>query len=628
MESVERAVVKENSRTNIQAENVLMNQVQQQAIEHKDGPMMVLAGPGSGKTTVITQRVKYLIQRHHVNPASILVITFTKAAATEMKERFFRLAGKSLPVTFGTFHAVFFMILKYAYRYKASDIVREDQKFQFMKQTIARMRLDYEDENEFISSVLAEISMIKNSGIQMEHYYATSCAEEVFRELFRLYHQFLRSNHLIDFDDMLVFCKELFEQRSDILAGWQKRYPYILIDEFQDINQVQYEVVRMLAMRTKNLFLVGDDDQSIYRFRGAKPEIMMHVEKDFPGIEKLVLDRNYRCPASVTELADRLIAHNEVRYQKKVQAVSEEKGVIRNLSFALQKDEDKYLAEEIRRKYARGVSYEDIVILFRTNQQPRLLMEYLMQYNIPFRTKEKIPNIYDHWITKDILCYIRIALGSRKRSDFLQIMNRPKRYLSRDSLPCETVAFDVWEDYYKEADWMVQRLHKLFADIRMLSEMKPYSAVNYIRKAIDYESYLQEIAQIRHIDYEEMLSILDELQTGAKPFTTYEAWFLHMEDVKEKLMMRQQEMEQEAVTLSTFHGVKGLEYDYVYIPDLNEGILPYRKSVLDADIEEERRLFYVGMTRTKKELTLCHCGQINNREMNPSRFLGEIFPEK
>ena len=247
-----------------------------------------------------------------------------------------------------------------------------------------------------------------------------------------------------------------------------------------------------------------------------------------------------------------------------------------------------------------------------------------MQYNIPFRTKEKIPNIYDHWITKDILCYIKIAQGSRQRSDFLRIMNRPKRYLSRDSLPYDTVAFDVWEEYYEEADWMVQRLHKLEGDLEMLRQMKPYSAVNYIRKAVDYEGYLREIAQIRHIDYEELITVLDELQEGARPFTTYEAWYLHMDDVKEKLKHRQEEMETEAVTLSTFHGVKGLEYDYVYIPDINEGILPYRKSVLDADIEEERRLFYVGITRSKKELTLCHCSQINNREMKPSRFLDEL----
>lgn len=595
------------------------------AIEHRDGPMMVLAGPGSGKTTVITHRVRHMIEVHGIDPANILVITFTKAAAKEMKERFYHLVNeKQYPVTFGTFHAVFFMILKHAYRYKASDIVQEETKYQAMKQIVARQQVEYEDEADFITSVLAEISMVKNSGIQIEHYYAASCGEDVFRKLYELYHQFLRSNHLIDFDDMLLFTKELFEQRPDILAGWQKRYPYILIDEFQDINQVQYEVVRILSKISKNIFVVGDDDQSIYHFRGSRPEIMMHLEKDFPQIEKVYLSINYRCPTLVTRLAEKLIGHNQVRYAKDISSKSEALGQVRNLSFAHQKDQNQFLVEDIRKKHNEGVSYEDIVILYRTNMQPRLLMEYLMRYNIPFRTKERIPNIYDHWIVKDLLCYIRIALGSDKRADFLQIMNRPKRYLSRDSLPYETVAFDVWEEYYKNADWMLERLYKLRKDLKVISTLRPYSAITYIRKSVDYESYLHEICNIRRMDYDELEAILDEVMDAAKHFTTYEAWFLHIEDMREQIAKEMNDKKMDAVTLSTFHGVKGLEYEHVYITDINEGVLPYRKSVLDMDVEEERRLFYVGMTRTKNMLTLCHSGQINNKAMLPSRFLEEI----
>ncbi len=603
---------------------MIIDKMQQQAIEHKNGPMMVLAGPGSGKTTVITHRVKHLIEEHHVNPSRILVITFTKAAAMEMKERFYHLVGKQYPVTFGTFHAVFFMILKYAYRYQPSDIIQEDVKYQAMKQIVARLKLEYEDEADFISSVLAEISMVKNSDIQMEHYYSTSCGEEVFRKLYDLYHQFLRNHGLIDFDDMLIFTRELLAQRPDILAGWQERFQYILVDEFQDINQIQYEVVRMMLNGTKNLFVVGDDDQSIYRFRGARPEIMMHVEKDFPDVNKVYLSTNYRCPVGITAVAEKLIDNNEVRYHKKILSASTEQGLVHNYSFSHQKDENQFLAEDIRKKHAEGISYKDIAILYRTYMQPRLLMEYLMRYNIPFRTRDRIPNIYDHWIMKDLLCYIRIALGSDKRADFFQIMNRPKRYLSRDSLPYETVAFDVWENYYKDADWMLERIHKLQKDLKVIAGLRPYSAILYIRKSIDYESYLREICEYRHLDYEELEGILDEVTNSAKNFTTYEAWFLHMKDMKEQLSKEMNEVKTDAVTLSTFHGVKGLEYDYVYIIDINEGILPYKKSLLDADVEEERRLFYVGITRTKKELTLCHSGQIQNKEMAASRFLQEI----
>lgn len=361
-------------------------------------------------------------------------------------------------------------------------------RYQAMRQITARLQVEYEDEGEFISAVLGEISMVKNAGISPEHYYSTSCGEDVFRRLYELYHQFLHQNHLIDFDDMLILTKELFEQRPDILAGWQKRFPYILIDEFQDINQIQYEVVRMLAKRQRNIFVVGDDDQSIYHFRGARPEIMMHLEKDFSEIKKVYLSTNYRCPIKVTELAKRLISWNRVRYEKDIVAASVLEGQVRQYVFAQQKDETQFLAKEIRKKHQEGVSYEDIAILFRTNMQPRLLMEFLMRYNIPFRTKERIPNIYDHWIVKDLLCYIRIALGSDKRADFLRIMNRPKRYLSRDSLPYDTVAFETWEAYYKDADWMVERLQKLQRDLKVIAGLRPYSAILYIRKSVEYES--------------------------------------------------------------------------------------------------------------------------------------------
>lgn len=218
-----------------------------------------------------------------MNPANILVITFTKTAATEMKERFRRLVGDAnYPVTFGTFHAVFFAILKHAYHYRAENIIREEQKFQCMRGLIAKHRLEYEDETEFITAVLGEIGMVKNTGIAIANYYSKNCAEEIFRRIYSEYHEYLYQNHLIDFEDMLVYTYELFAERPDILGAWQRKYQYILIDEFQDINKIQFDVVKQLTGSAQNLFVVGDDDQSIYRFRGAKPEIMLHFKDDFP----------------------------------------------------------------------------------------------------------------------------------------------------------------------------------------------------------------------------------------------------------------------------------------------------------------------------------------------------------
>ena len=263
---------------------------QLQAIRHFEGPMMVLAGPGSGKTTVITHRVKYLVEHYGVEPGSILVITFTRAAAEEMKERFQKLMeGRRLPVSFGTFHAVFFSILKHAYRYDASNIVREEQRIRIIREMIDKHHIDVEDETEFTASILSEISMVKGEMMSLEHYYAKNCSEEIFKKLYQGYEQGLLSQGLLDFDDMLVMCYQLFRERKDILSAWQRKYRFILIDEFQDINRVQYEIMRMLAAPEDNLFIVGDDDQSIYRFRGAKPEIMLGFGKDYPQAKQTLL---------------------------------------------------------------------------------------------------------------------------------------------------------------------------------------------------------------------------------------------------------------------------------------------------------------------------------------------------
>lgn len=598
------------------------------AIRHRDGPEIVLAGPGSGKTLVITRRIQHLIEQYHISPSKILVITFTRAAAREMKERFIKLmGGRNVPVTFGTFHAVYFTILKHAYGYTASNIVKEEQRVQFIREFIHRLRLEYDDENDFIQSLLSEISLVKNTSVNLAHYYSTSCGEEVFRRIFGAYEDFLHQNHYLDFDDMLIYCKELLEQRKDILAAWQNKFQYILIDEFQDINQIQYDIVRMLAKPQNNLFIVGDDDQSIYRFRGAKPEIMLNFEKDYPGAGKAVLGINYRSGTKIVEAAKNLISHNKKRFVKDIAAASENGIPIQIRQFPNQREQNLYVIQEMNRLHQAGIAYQDMAVLFRTNVQPRYLMEQMLDYNIPFLAKDRIPNIYEHWIAKDLFTYINIALGDRTRASFLKIMNRPKRYLSRESLPYEEVAFDVWEDFYSEQGWMVQRLEKFQMDLKVIAGMRPFSAVNYIRKGVAYEDYLKEYAELRRIPFDDLMEVLDELQESAKGFESFADWFEHMEKLQEE-MAAQAELSNsntkaDAVHLSTLHSAKGLEYDTVFLIDVNEKIMPYKKAVLEADMEEERRMFYVGMTRAKSRLYLLHSRQINNKEMEPSRFLEE-----
>ena len=602
------------------------NEAQQEAVDFYQGPCLTLAGPGSGKTAVITHRTKNLIEKYGVSPSEILVVTFTKAAAMEMKERFLSLTNQtSTTATFGTFHAVFFTVLKYAYHYRAENIIRDEQKVVFIRNLLRHFPIDYEDENECIQTLLSEISGVKNSNIPIEHYYSSNFPEHTFRDVFMNYQKMLQKNRLIDFDDMLVYTYELFRERKDILSAWQRKFQYILIDEFQDINKIQFDIVKMLAAPENNLFVVGDDDQSIYRFRGARPELMLHFKDDYPEAEQILLDTNYRSQKEIVEASLRLIGCNKERFQKKIQANQEAGEPVEYAVFKSQREEITKIIWDIQAHMDRGGRYEDFAILFRTNTQPQMLMEKLLEYNIPFRMKDNVPNLYEHWIAKDIIAYMKIAMGSRYRKDFLKIMNRPKRYISRDSLDEETVAFDVWEWFYEDKPWVAERIQRLEYDIKMLSTMSPYAAINYIRRGIGYDEFCVEYADYRRMNVEDLYEVLEELQNSAKGFDTYNDWFEHIEHYTAELekIYRQQNQNPESVALATLHSSKGLEYDNVYIIDVNEGIMPYKKAVLDNEVEEERRMFYVGMTRAKKKLHLYSIEQLNHKNTDISRFIRE-----
>lgn len=602
------------------------NESQQTAIRHKDGPMLVLAGPGSGKTAVITQRTVSLIQEYGVNPSSILVITFTRAAAQEMKQRFLHTMDEEKSrVTFGTFHAIFFMVLKLAYHFENSNIVSEEQRYQLMREIISYHHLEYQDENEFIGDLLSEISRVKNERIPLEHFYSSHCGEEIFRKIYLAYDKGLRDNRLIDFDDMLTYTHELFSQRQDILTAWQKKYSYILIDEFQDINAIQWEIMKMMAAPGNNLFVVGDDDQSIYRFRGSKPEIMLGFTKDYLDAKVVNLNVNYRCAPEIVSAAGKLILHNEERFPKEIIAASEEKEAVHYSVFEEQREENAFIIEEIRKAQQTGVSLSDIAVLFRTNTQPRLLMEQMLSCNLAFRAKDRIPNVYEHWIAKDFFAYIRIAQGSDKRADFLTIMNKPKRYIGRDSLCEPQVAFDEWIRMYDEQPWIAERIEKLWHDTRLLNTMSPYAAINYIRRGIGYDDYISDYADYRNVNKEDLYEVADEIQSGARGYKTLEEWFDHISEYKKQLerMAKEGNANADSVTLATLHSAKGLEFRQVYLIDVNESVMPYKKAVLKRDIEEERRLFYVGMTRAKEKLTICSVRKLRNKEVEASRFIRE-----
>ena len=609
---------------------------QSEAIRHVDGPLLVLAGPGSGKTTVVTKRVQYLVQDCSISPSSILVITFTKAAATEMKERFTRLMEQQAQppggygnVSFGTFHAVFFNILKLSYGFTVANIITEETRRQYLKESVDRMKLEIDDENEFLTGIAGEISLIKNERVELEHYFSKNCSEEVFRKIYEGYEERKKRARLIDFDDMLVYTWELLSQRKDILSAWQKKYQYILVDEFQDINRLQYDILRLLAEPENNLFIVGDDDQSIYRFRGARPEIMLNFRKDYPQSGQVLLRDNFRSTTQIVEAAGRVIARNKTRFPKNIIARGGDGALVQSLEFPDQQQECAYILREIQSWQARGGSLRQVAVIYRTNTQPRVVIQKLMEYNLPFRVRDQVPNLFQHWIARDLFCYMRLAMGSGLRKDLLPVLNRPKRYLSRECLNDERISWEYMLDFYKDKRYVCDRIERLQYDLKMMSRMGPFAAINYIRHVIGYEEYLKEYAGFRRMNVEDLLEVLSDLQESAREYHTYEEWFIYIEkytEEMEQLKKRQQEVK-DGVHLTTMHSSKGLEYEKVFILDAAEGITPYKKAVLEPDLEEERRMFYVAMTRAKKELTICWTKKVGSHEKKPSRFLEEMQEE-
>ena len=604
------------------------NEAQTQAIQHTDGPCLVLAGPGSGKTLTIVNRVKYLIEKQKVRPEEILVVTFTRFAAAEMKSRLSLVMGKrDLPVTVGTFHGIYYGILKWAYRMNQENILSETEKYQILRGVINKERMEIFDEEDFIQDIAAEIGKVKNNRIPLEEFVSEKCSADAFRNIYRNYEQHRKELKKIDFDDMLVLCYELFRSRPDVLAQWQKKFRYVLIDEFQDINRIQYDVIRMLAQPENNLFVVGDDDQAIYGFRGADSELMLGFGKDFPNAKQILLGMNYRSTANIVQNSLKLIENNVERYSKKLEANREGGSCLHIQEVKDPVEEAEYVLEEIQKCKENGIKEEEIAILFRVHTDARAVVEAMVERKIPFQMKEHLPNIYEHFIAKDIMAYFRLATGARHRQDFLQIMNRPKRYLGRDSVAGAKISFEDMRKFYCDKDWMIDRIDQFEWDVKMLMKMAPYAAIQYIRKRIGYDDFLKEYAFTHQINRSDLNEVLAEIEEAAKAFSSVEEWFAHVEEYTETLKVKEKERNRPrpGVRLMTIHASKGLEFKQVFLIAANEGRIPYQKAKTDKEIEEERRLFYVAMTRAKDFLKICYVKIKNGKEVAPSRFVDELL---
>lgn len=601
------------------------NEAQIQAIQHNTGPCMVIAGPGSGKTTVLTHRVRYLIDRYGVNPSDILVITFTKAAAEQMKLKFKGLSeGRSSAVTFGTFHAVFFTILKTAYNYSARCIITPQIQHEFIKDQMCRFELEYDDEKEAVAGILSEISRVKGDAVNIDEYESLCIPGQSFRLIYKAYDNMLIRKHLIDFDDMIVQCRELFLQREDYRRAWQNKYKYILVDEFQDINKAQFDVVRILADGYRNLFVVGDDDQSIYGFRGSAPQIMLDFNKYYSDAVRIDMCINYRSAGNIV-LASRAVAEeNRNRYYKDITTENEQGEAVSIYEFNNLNDEKAFLVSEIRRLIDNGMYADDIAVLSRTNVIGRMYMSRLESEGIQCCDASAEQDIYEHWIGRDILTYIRIALGSRDRMDFLRIINKPVRYITRSYIS-QPVDINALKRGYAGNDQMRERIDRLLSDINMISNMSPFAAVNYIRKGIGYDEYIRDYIYEHKADKEELNNVLDELAHRACSYMTLSEWMDSIAQYLKDLDKDRKKNISEGVHMITMHCSKGLEYKTVFVTDVCEGVIPYNKAVLDSQIEEERRLFYVAMTRAEEKLYLLYPKQRYNKDTARSRFIEEIL---
>lgn len=616
-----------------------LNRGQDEAIKHGNGPCMVLAPPGSGKTLIVTERTRYLIEESGVRPDQILVITFTRFAAREMKERFERLtAGKNYPVTFGTFHSIFYGILKCAYGIGANNLMSEKESSVLLQEVLDQADIEstpeVEDEEELVRELLREVGMVKNGLCHLKDFHSKYLTQDEFAEVFRSYEHQKKELKKFDFDDMLVQCYALFRKKPEILQGWQKRFQYILIDEFQDINRVQYEVIRMLAAPRYNLFVVGDDDQSIYGFRGAKPELMLYMKQEFPSLRTISLTVNYRSTEFITGAAARVILHNDTRFYKRVQSFRGRGQNVHVQEVLDEQEEAQYVTEEIQKKLDQGIKPGEIAVLFRAAVQARMISEILSEHRIPFEMRDYVTNFYRHFIVKDMMAYLQLAAGKRDRSLFLTICNRPLRYLARNSMENRQVNFEDLRKFYCDKDWMLDIIDQFDVDVRMMKNMAPYAAIQYIRKKIGYDDFLKEYAEKHQISWKQLMDVMAELEERSKNFKSYDEWEIHIAKYTQELEEQQAKARkikgerENKVQLMTIHSAKGLEFEDVFVIHANEGEIPHQKAEKKDEIEEERRLFYVALTRAKNNLCISYITQKNGNSIKPSRFVEELLGQR
>lgn len=589
---------------------MLENKAQEEAIHTINKQVLVIACPGSGKTTTLLRRIHYMVTEAGISAAQILMITFTKAAADEMNKRYVSMYGDNPGVTFATIHSLCFSIVK-KYGKKNVSVLSDIEIYNYFNYRVKYLD-QINDKDNFVADVILDISVMKNNMISLSDY-EPACTDnkELFASLYIGYEKYKEKESKVDFDDMLVMAKDILDNEPEVLLYLKNRYSYIQVDEYQDTNYIQRDIIYKLAGKEGNLAVVGDDDQSIYMFRGARPEIMLNFSKDYPECKVIHMSTNYRSLKEIIKTADHVVKHNSQRFAKDFYGAREEKGKVFFRNYLNNTSQLGGVLHKVRELLEQGVKPEQIAILYRTNKESMPFAEYFMREKIPFQCNERLKSKYHHWIFQDIQAYWKLSRGKKDKISFQRILNHPNRYFYGKAFHSvdpnlSSLKQAVWEQK-GGVHWQLQKglenAETLFQHFKILNTFsKPEVFMNYLYKATGYNDYLKEYAKLRKLDVKELTVVWNNLLDEAKLYGSWDAWGRYI--VAYNRQLQQANKSKDGITLSTMHRAKGLEWDYVFIINCVDGTIPHSNAMTPEEIEEERRLFYVAMTRAKDFLYL------------------------
>ena len=613
-----------------------LNDKQKEAVLYNEGPLLILAGAGSGKTKVLTTKVAYLIEENGVSPYNILAITFTNKAAKEMKDRLFSLIGDvSKHIQVSTFHSFGLRLLRDNATLLGYDrnfvIMDSDDSLTVIKKILKE--LDYDPKIYNPRAIRNKISSCKNELISPSDYerYAVSEYEKVVLTVYQKYEQKLFKNNSVDFDDLLILPIRLFRENEEVLEKYQDRFQYILIDEYQDTNEAQYLLTKMISSKYRNITCVGDDSQSIYSFRGANFKNILNFEKDYKDSKSILLEQNYRSTKTILNAANSVIKNNQARKDKNLWTANEEGDKIKYYRAYNERDEAQYTIRKIKELAARGVSYQDIAILYRTNAQSRVQEEEMLKENIPYRVVGSF-YFYSRKEIKDLIAYLRLIHNTKDNVSLLRVINTPKRGIGLRTIENLTEKADLEDKSIYDVITSGKEL--AFKEIieKLIKLKEELTLTELIDKVLDASGLRKELEDEKTLESEIRLENLEEFKSITKSFEEREG-LISLEDFLLEISLvsdvEEYKEDDNRVSLMTVHSVKGLEFDHVFVIGMEEGIFPHMNSLMEkSELEEERRLCYVAITRAKKDLhfvnakrrTLFGKDQINP----PSRFLKEV----